>query len=400
MKAATVPIFSVATNHCVAASFDHGMRRLLITLLLFAGPASQARGMQQPNSDQPNHARPSPIRKEVLAVPEPETGDLGTGTRVARPVGTERRGACRLHLTAFDAFSGKPVATTVDLWRLDLPADAEWKQGDQRLGAFEVGVEGSVIDRLEVGRYRVVIGTADPRQPDPPPIRISGRTNRATLLVVPPRPVTAHLELYDRLGRPVTRAWRGRTFTRKFRNERLIPRWAAPRQRHDPISRMWGCPSRKTTFQLGPKSKAWDEVAAGAEGFEIGPLPGDGRLLRRTYTVGFRDRHGVEVHCEIPGRPRRPQRYVGVFAAAEPFVAAARFPDGRPAATSDSWVRVVGRALRRDRCSGASCWAEAPVDAVVWMPPFRAVFHHKLSQGSPKMSSLEPTLVESRCGNE
>jgi hypothetical protein len=99
--------------------------------------------------------------EELPAVPEPNAANE---TPVTPPI---ESGSCALELTLVGAETGKPVASEVHLYRLDIPANARWRAGDHLHAQFSIPVTGHRVDNLPAGRYRLdcavqrASGTAD-----------------------------------------------------------------------------------------------------------------------------------------------------------------------------------------------------------------------------------------------
>ncbi|MHC4380296.1 MAG: hypothetical protein ACYSU1_04310, partial [Planctomycetota bacterium] len=160
---------------------------LLVALLLLAyllwGPAETEHGVTDPVSTAAaiekappitTGARESgPVEREVLpeeSRPEEFEELLESGIE---PV---ESGDCALDLRIFDAHTSQPVASSIQLWRLDVPASSTWSEGDQLQLSSEDPRGVFHLSDLPEGEYRVYSLSARRGASSPPAFRIEGET--------------------------------------------------------------------------------------------------------------------------------------------------------------------------------------------------------------------------------
>lgn len=139
-------------------------------------------------------------------------------------------GNCAVHISLVDAATGDPVASTVQLWRLDAPENVNYERGDQMQQRVNVGKAGYLFQRLAPGTYRVHAEHQADRPEDPPAFEVAGVAGRREIAVPMPRKRPAILEVYDQHGRQLGR---GRTTGGDIRtsNTSTSPRWKVHRAR-------------------------------------------------------------------------------------------------------------------------------------------------------------------------
>ncbi|MEM7167016.1 MAG: hypothetical protein AAF581_16250 [Planctomycetota bacterium] len=143
-------------------------------------------------------------------------------------------GACALELHVLDRLTQQPVATKLELWRLDAPASEHWSRGDQRQARAEVDASGVVeIQDLPPWTYRVRCEAARVGSEDPAPFLVRGSLSQVTVEIDLPRtlPVTVHV--FDENGQRVVEA-RSRIGSQgsSFRGQTEAPRpsWVHQRE--------------------------------------------------------------------------------------------------------------------------------------------------------------------------
>jgi hypothetical protein len=125
------------------------------------------------------------------------------------------RGDCAISLRVLDAETEQPVASTVDLWRLDAPGNEHWTAGDQLQATADVPVEGARIEALPAGVYRPVCLAARYSAEDPPPVRVEGALTEVTFRILVPRKFDAHDPIKGRRSRDAG-GYLGATAASKF----------------------------------------------------------------------------------------------------------------------------------------------------------------------------------------
>lgn len=244
----------------------------------------------------------------------------------------------RLFLRLFDEETGQPVASDVQLWRLGVAADAEWTEGDWLQESVPVPAEGTVVERLPRGRYRLFAAVQPAGSEDPGTFEVEGPETTVRLPVRLPGSFRVRLLVLDEFGRSVTSGCEtgGGSSTCQ---EGFLPDWARPRKRRD------GAPPGEASFlrcswSVGCGGR--QPIDAGADGcFDLGPLDVDGRDTVTTVwrEFAFEGRTSVRVEVEASDGPA--DRFLVGVSLPEEFVH--RFvllPDGRRAA--DAGARVEG----------------------------------------------------------
>jgi len=212
-------------------------------------------------------------------------------------------GAASARVTLFDDASGKPVASTVVLWRLAAPGNEYWSAGDQAVVRDEVPEGGRTFRGLAAGEHRATCLAERAGAPDPEPFLVSGHTEVTLFLALPSsRPVRARLALdgevvrhadvhFDALGEDeASRA----------------PTWVVQREvRGEPL--LVDVVTESAEWDAGERQ--WIPLLAGPDGFDLGTFPEDRKAGRRYQRVHFRTSGGVSastvLHNGEPGHVLR-----------------------------------------------------------------------------------------------
>ena len=111
------------------------------------------------------------------------------------------RGPCSLFLRVVSEDAGRPVRTEVYLYRLDAPGNEHWSEGDRLKATVMVEREGTRIEELPEGRYRVYSMQQRKQSEDPPAFRVAGELTKHTVRIPLPRRYRVYVMVYDERGR-------------------------------------------------------------------------------------------------------------------------------------------------------------------------------------------------------
>ena len=141
-------------------------------------------------------------------------------------------GQGRLLLRLVDGDSGLPVSMRVRLWRVGIPEDEEWTQGDEAVGSVTVEENGSLVESLVPGRYRFHAPDQRKEAEDPPDFPVLPGENDLTARVLMPRTLIVHLRVFDEDGRPLERGNRRTTINSTYFSL-SDPSWIRKRRRKE-----------------------------------------------------------------------------------------------------------------------------------------------------------------------
>ena len=232
--------------------------------------------------------RPWPVESE-----EPPPWEIQAPPQLpVYPIAPEVRDA-RLVLRLVDDETGRPVAMAVRLWRLGVPEDERWTEGDIEIETVPVDEEGTTLRDLVPGRYRLFADGQRMDAPDPPEFALTSGENAVETRVVVARTIPLFLRVFDEEGRSVERGRiqvLGSGFSRTTRDS---PSWA--RSRCEKLAD-GGFRGGSGSFLAGrgcnPSPGALVEATAGVRGFELGD-----------WTEERRDgREGWGLRVEFDGR--------------------------------------------------------------------------------------------------
>ena len=198
-----------------------------------------------------------------------------------------------LDLRLVHAGTGAPLEDSVQVWRLDAPADDVWEAGDERVFVGPAPGGRVLLADLEPGTYRAWVGRARLSSDLPPPFELrsspDGSPRVVTWPVVPAQDEPLWLVARDQDGQPVFELEaevRGVRSTSKPRHLRLPP-WARPRVTKadgwNGIPTQGYVQSRGSVVGLG--EPAWRTPAAGIRGFALGEHQQASRMVERTLDL-------------------------------------------------------------------------------------------------------------------
>ncbi|MDF1837127.1 MAG: hypothetical protein P1V35_04610, partial [Planctomycetota bacterium] len=113
------------------------------------------------------------------------------------------KGTCSLSLNFYDSETGEAVSGTASLWRLGVPANEWWTEGDRWKDQFDVKQGFANVGELVPGRYRVYAHFARLGADSAPEFAVEGGQTSIRIPVHMPRPSQARLHLVDFQGSPV-----------------------------------------------------------------------------------------------------------------------------------------------------------------------------------------------------
>jgi len=323
---------------------------------------------------------PEPWNVPELPDEEPDNVAVAAPEAPSLSPDTPEHGECALLLHLIDAGTGEPVASTVDLWRLDAPANADWTAGDQLQLTSDVAAEGTKLKSLPAGVYRPVCIAARFSSEDPAPFRVEGPTTEVTLRIEMPRSLYASVQVVDVDGEPVpsgtlTRVdhmWRGRERT---------PRWRKARVPREP-ARVLGTRRGRG----GKRTYDGDPLFQTASGFRVGPFPEDSkeREVQHYFTIEIKGHS--EVRVAVPGSSADGPTFVGLSVPLATVPGELRMPDGRTIAEAGGKVSATFSAVPIDASGAVPPLADRPFRVYVSVPGYTSQsFEQKLGEPAPSL---------------
>jgi len=150
---------------------------------------------------------PAPVRAERVSIQPLVLEDLPTPDAVEEPA--EGTKGCALLLELTDESTGKRVSATVALYRLDVPADDQWTEGDALEREIEHHRGPCRVQGLPAGRYRIRVARQRDGTDDPPSFDVSGPETRVQFALPMPRGFQGRLIVVDERGAPIRRGRSG-----------------------------------------------------------------------------------------------------------------------------------------------------------------------------------------------
>ncbi len=135
----------------------------------------------------------------------------------------------RLFVRLADGETGSPVAMEVRLWRLGVPEDERWTEGDLEVATMAVTTTGGFVEGLVPGRYRLSCPGRREGAEDPPEFSVRSGDNDFVGSLSMPRTFRVHLRVYDEEGRPLERAICQNPISSLYSHTRTSPSWASRR---------------------------------------------------------------------------------------------------------------------------------------------------------------------------
>jgi hypothetical protein len=235
-------------------------------------------------------------------------------------------GDATLDLRLVSSDDGQPVASSIRLWRLGVPAGGGWMGGDQIQRFVDVPAGGTVLENLPAGWYRVQANGQRRGAGDPPRFQVPDGPSSQDVAVAMPRTWRARLRVFAADGRELLEGALGSgAGGTTGRTERIAPDWALPRR---PAGVIGGI---LDGFLCG--RAAYEDrgiVRADPEGFDLGQVRESTR--HQNWSRGHRILvpGSNEVICSATGKDGGDVTYYGIIVPVERLVAEVRLPDGRP----------------------------------------------------------------------
>ena len=301
-----------------------------------------------------SHAAPAPrepepeiVSFEVVGSPPPDPVQLGSAA---------------LDLELVDAATEQPVASYVELWRIDAPENEHWTAGDQLQAQAQVPVEGWLFTKLPEGRYRLVCH-AQAWGEAPAEVEVRAPLTRFSLAIALPREFRVRLDVRNRFGVQVpslslaTAGWEALDSQDAWRGERGVKSAAGTAVGFGSFSASRAGARRWTSPTSQPP-----------EGFDLGVFREADRVTHRREVREYRTPDGCRLSVRIPPRCDSDLDLVVVAlstAEVEPLV---RVPPGWAGQLE---LSVVGNAMEREASLLGVGWERAPVKLRVDGPGLR-----------------------------
>ncbi len=245
----------------------------------------------------------------------------------AVPDDPPERGECTLQLYLVDRWSGERVPGSVELWRLDAPANEDWSRGDQLQATFGVEPEGRVVEDLPAGVYRPYVQSAARASEFAPPFAVQGRWTTQEVPVARALLVESTLVMIDEQGQRLEEA--------EIQVGRLssggvatAPPWRVERTllatgNHYHVGGGWGGSGGR---------HSWRSRTAGPGGFPLTKLRTDTRERSYTQHVGLRTEGGLRLSldCSVVEATPGPVTLVAPYPTRERLLEGVVLPGGIP----------------------------------------------------------------------
>jgi hypothetical protein len=305
-----------------------------------------------------------PTEPEAAPTSEPPEPDVISFEQIGpTPPDPVELGPAVLDLQLLDAATEQPIASYVELWRIDAPETVHWTAGDQLQDQAQVPIEGWAFTSLPEGRYRVVCH-AQAWGEDAAEVDVHAPRTRFNLAIAIPRAFRIRLDVRDRFGVQVpslslsTAGWESLDSQDAGRGERGLKSGA-------------GVAIGMSGSRMG--ARRWTSpTSQPPEGFDLGVFREADRGSHRREVREYRTPDGCRLSVRIP--PRRDSDLDLVVVAlstseVEPLV---RVPPGWAAQLE---LTIVGQAVEREASLQGAGWERAPVILRVGGPGLRTFLH-------------------------
>lgn len=326
----------------------------------------------------------------------PEATSDVTLEELPRPEDEIERGTCVLHITVVDE-RGEPMATTIDLWRIDAPATEHYTRGDQ-LQAEGLSVQrdppGIEIDELPEGMYRAFLHGLAKTLEDPPSFRVEGARTSIELEMPQRRLRKIALRVLDHEGSQVLEGIR-RMHGQSVHawNDDTRPPWLQPRTlKPAPEGTTWEATGSGGRFgsasgRYGPEPV---ETTLGTP-FAWGSFRDDGRVERRSRSTQFTRKGWSSLRAKLSGSVGHDHTLVGVQVPVEPIARAILLPTGERADKQPkARVRIESNAVLEAALETSTSWLDLPIEISAEVPGYKKLKHtFTLREGWPRSLTLE-----------
>lgn len=315
------------------------------TPLLEGGPSSER---ERVGESRPTHARAQEVvPDDAPGIEEPPDGSVWLNQCDLPPDPIES-GPASLLLNLIDASSGAPVASRVELWRVDAPGNAAWTDGDQLQLAADVPAGGVRFWSLPEGRYRVVCDVARVDAP-PPELELHAPLSERQVTLELPREFELRIRFLDHFGDPYASAEWWEAGGRAIAPAPHVARSRSPRDLVGySVSEGLGWSNAPGVHTLGGPQPP--------EGFSLGRQRECSRAQSVVRVLRLRAPDGALVEVEVPARSEGDVELVAVGLPPDLAASCVRLPDG---SASTAHVEALGLARTLDDLAGD--WIEAPI---------------------------------------
>ncbi|MCK6458603.1 MAG: hypothetical protein L6Q95_01755 [Planctomycetes bacterium] len=364
------------------------MRRALVALATVATGVLVWWGRGE-ESARSGHAAPpdAPSEREEPAAeaPEPAPGEAAPAPEAPSVRGDPvERGECAIFLRVLDAKTEQPVASTVDLWRLDAPGNGDWTAGDQLHVTAEVPAEGARLEGLPAGVYRPVCLAARYSSDDPPPFLIEGALTEVAIRAETPRSLYAYVKVVDPRGVPMPTGGVRGGYHRGWTDRERRPAWTTGR-----LPRGGGVASSlpaRVGGRGGTRSSSTKPVPQPAEGFRLGPFPEDTKKSAVLHYFTVQVEGCGDVRVAVPGTAADGSTFLGLSVPLATVPGDLRMRDGRTIAEAGGKVSATFVAVPLDASAPAPLLSDRPFHVYVAVPGFKDLsFEHRLGEPIPSL---------------
>jgi hypothetical protein len=272
----------------------------------------------------------------------------------------------------------------LQLWRVGIPAEPGYTEGDEYTGDFRVPATGLEIPDLVPGKYRALCEAHAGSAPEFAVFEVKGPRTELALEVVAPRERAAFVELVDVKGV----AFESAEYMPSGRSGmQRLPAWLHPRSKLAPDG---------SSLQVGAgggtvsnsSDRSWRKLKRGEHGFALGPDLEDGSLFETTR--GFQLRvpgHGT-VSGSLSCAGHEELRYRMLLVEKGSLEGLFKLPDGSPL---DLQRLSIDTPLEPDVLPRpADWWLDVPIRITIAAPGCqRLVLEHRLRDGRPRPRKLE-----------
>jgi len=305
--------------------------RLLVGLLVLAALALWAWSLPSERARAVRGEGVVPAEAEGGRAPAPPPAPAeAPGERTApgtpippAPEDPVEEGECSLHIALADRDSGRELAGSVALYRLDAPGNEHWTRGDQLQCMVDVAVGGTLVEKLPGGAYRIFCLDQPAKSEDPEAFLVSGALTRRTFAIPSPRWFEAWLVVVDENGRRFDRG-RLRGGGRYHTDRSMEPGWRVARALREPDKYFTG-----RGFGAGAMGGRSVRAATAVDGrFPLGRYLEDARRRVGHVRWSWQSPERTEVRVEIDQAGARPREYGGISIPIDPIRRSILLPDG------------------------------------------------------------------------
>ncbi|MHC4955444.1 MAG: hypothetical protein ACYTGZ_16450 [Planctomycetota bacterium] len=271
------------------------------------------------------------------------------------------RGDRSLFISLTSQETGKPVASTVRLYRLGAPGNEHWTEGDQLQATRNVPVEGLDIHNLPAGRYRIHAEAQRHPSDDPFLFSVRAPTTRVAFALPMPRQFRARLKVYDEHGNLLRKSrYRRGSYNSSSRTVK-IP-WLRKRKLRNPDLYSIGIGGGVGGASGGRSDRT---VEADERGFDLGTFWENPRYERRWRRSRWRFVDRTEVRARPQREPGRDHTYMALSVDPAPIRDSVLLPDGRLADITAARFWIHGEAVLAPANARADFWRTLKVKVKV-----------------------------------